>query len=107
MKIAITVVALVEIAVLLASVVALLALAVRKIVRGLRNFVRPEQGLSTQGSGSASIHVLLAQLGMQASDEDVRKIAAAVTAHARKSRKTMLSRTEFRELAQSVLNRAA
>jgi hypothetical protein len=106
MEIAVTIVALVEIAVLLASFVALLVFGIRKIVRGLRNLVRPEDDLATKGGGIASVRALLVQLGMPASEDDARRIAAAVKAHWLKHQ-TALTHGEFRDLAESVIGRTA
>ena len=106
MEIAVTIVALVEIAVLLASFVALLVFGIRKIVRGVRNLVRPEEDLATRGGGIASVHALLVQLGMPASEDDARRITAAVKAHWLKH-KTALTHGEFRDLAESVIGRTA
>ena len=106
MSVAITIVALVEIAVLLASVVALLVFVIRKIVRGVRNFIRPEEDLTTRGGGIASVHALLVQLGMRASEDDARRIAAAMKAHWLQH-KAALTHGEFRDLAESMIGRAA
>jgi hypothetical protein len=48
----------------------------------------------------------LQHIGMQVSEEDALKITAAVKAHSLKGKK-MLRHAEFRDLAKSVIGRAA
>jgi isopropylmalate/homocitrate/citramalate synthase len=59
-----------------------------------------------KGSGIDSVNIWLQQIGMQVSEEDALKIMAAVKAYSLKNKK-MLSHGEFRDLAKSVVNRAA
>jgi len=109
MKIAITIVALAEICVLLASVVALLWLALRKIVRMVRGDEErraPSYRALASLSGTEPVKTWLGQLGMHVSDAEAHEITAAVRAHSLKT-KSIPSHAELRALAQDVINRAA
>ena len=66
----------------------------------------PAEVVMGKGSGIDSVNIWLQQLGMQVSEEDALKIMAAVKAYSLKNKK-MLTRGEFRDLAKSVVNRAA
>jgi len=66
----------------------------------------PAEVVMGKGSGIDSVNIWLQQLGMQVSEEDALKIMAAVKAYSLKNKK-MLTRGEFRDLAKSIVNRAA
>ena len=66
----------------------------------------PAEVVMGKGSGIDSVNLWLQQLGMQVSEEDALKILAAVKAYSLKNKK-MLSHGEFRDLAKSVVKRAA
>jgi isopropylmalate/homocitrate/citramalate synthase len=59
-----------------------------------------------KGSGIDSINMWLQKAGMQVSDEDALKITAAVKVHSLKTKK-LLTEAEFRQVANSVLGKAA
>ncbi len=107
MKLAISILALAEVAVLLASLVALLVFAVRAIVRRFRRADGDDVSmLGRQAFGVDTVKTWLAQVGLQVSEEDAHEITAAVRAYALEH-KTTLSHAEFRDLALSVVKRAA
>jgi isopropylmalate/homocitrate/citramalate synthase len=66
----------------------------------------PAEVVMGKGSGIDSVNLWLQHVGMQVSEEDALKIMAAVKMHSLKNKK-MLSHAEFRDLAKSVINRAA
>lgn len=66
----------------------------------------PAEVVMGKGSGIDSVNMWLQHIGMQVSEEDALKITAAVKAHSLKGKK-MLSHAEFRDLAKSVVSRAA
>ena len=66
----------------------------------------PAEVVMGKGSGIDSVNMWLQHVGMQVSEEDALKIMAAVKMHSLKNKK-MLSHAEFRDLAKSVINRAA
>jgi isopropylmalate/homocitrate/citramalate synthase len=66
----------------------------------------PAEVVMGKGSGIDSINMWLKDVGMQVSEQDALKITAAVKAHSLKGKK-MLSHAEFRDLAKSVIGRAA
>jgi isopropylmalate/homocitrate/citramalate synthase len=66
----------------------------------------PAEVVMGKGSGIDSVNLWLQQLGMQVSEEDALKILAAVKAYSLKNKK-MLSRGEFREVAQKVVGQRA
>ena len=112
MKIAITIVALAEICVLLASVVALLFFGARKIVRMVFGS-EADEGLGAAShktyarlAGTEPVKTWLGQLGVHVSDDEAREITAAVRLHSLKT-KSIPSHAELRDLANDVINRAA
>jgi isopropylmalate/homocitrate/citramalate synthase len=66
----------------------------------------PAEVVMGKGSGIDSVNIWLQQIGMQVSEEDALKVLAAVKAYSLKNKK-MLTRGEFRDLAKSIVNRAA
>jgi len=66
----------------------------------------PAEVVMGKGSGIDSINMWLQDVGMQVSEEDAMKVLQATKLHSLKNKK-MLSHAEFRDLARSVLGRAA
>jgi len=120
MKIAITILALAEISVLLASVAALLFFAARKLVRMVRGseddvafvpplgapLAAPSHKTYTRLVGAEPVKTWLRQLGVHVSDAEAREITAAVRLHSLKT-KSIPSHAELRDLANGVINKAA
>lgn len=66
----------------------------------------PADVVMGKGSGIDSVNMWLQDLGMQVSDDDAMTVLQAVKAYSLKHKK-LLSKGEFRELAKSVLGKAA
>jgi isopropylmalate/homocitrate/citramalate synthase len=65
----------------------------------------PAEVVMGKGSGIDSVYMWLQDLGMQVSEDDARKITAAVKAQSLKA-KRMLSKAEFRDLARAIVANA-
>ncbi|MGH8701945.1 MAG: hypothetical protein ACREVR_12340, partial [Burkholderiales bacterium] len=59
-----------------------------------------------KGSGIDSVKAWLAQMGIEASDEEALKMTAAVKGYSL-SNKRLLSESEFRKIAQNVIGQRA
>ncbi|HEX9877753.1 MAG TPA: pyruvate carboxyltransferase, partial [Gammaproteobacteria bacterium] len=66
----------------------------------------PAEIVMGKGSGIDSIKAWLADMGIEASDEDALKMTAAVKAYSLKN-KRLLTETEFRKIAEDVKGRRA
>jgi len=66
----------------------------------------PAEIVMGKGSGIDSVNIWLQEAGMQVSDEDAMTVLQAVKSYSLKNKK-LLSRGEFRDIAKSVLGKAA
>jgi isopropylmalate/homocitrate/citramalate synthase len=66
----------------------------------------PAEVVMGKGSGIDSVNMWLKDVGMQVSEEDALKVLQAVKLHSLNNKK-MLTHAEFRDLARSVIGRAA
>jgi isopropylmalate/homocitrate/citramalate synthase len=66
----------------------------------------PAEIVMGKGSGIDSVKAWLAQMGIEASDEEALKMTAAVKGYSLKN-KRLLTETEFRKISQDVLGQRA